>query len=102
MAINIFEGKYLDFSKMDKNKCPKSTFQKNFPIEKTCFFGIFSLSRLFIYIIVYSFPMVTIFEIFRMILSSFSESLSPEPPHASTTILLYWSENLEDALLQSG
>jgi len=32
---------------------------------------------------------VTIFVIFRIILSSFSKSLSPDPPHDSTIILLY-------------
>ena len=35
---------------------------------------------------------------FFIILSSFSKSLSPDPPHDSTIILLYWSENFEDDL----
>ena len=46
--------------------------------------------------------MVTSFAIFLIILSSFSKSLSPEPPIDSTIILLYWSEKFEAALMQSG
>ena len=36
-TINIFEGKYLDFSKMDKNKCPFSNFQKTFHLKNIYF-----------------------------------------------------------------
>ena len=39
---------------------------------------------------------------FLMILFSFSKSLSPLPPMASITNLLYWSEYLESLFPQSG
>jgi hypothetical protein len=81
---------------MDKNKCPKTKIQKNFTQKYSLLYnklkyllkektkkGTPSVKKLFYLSI------ITCFEIFLIILSSFSSSLSPEPPIDSTIILLY-------------